>query len=37
VIVTGDRDLLDEPVLRGWLAARGIEVLASAGVLARLE
>lgn len=37
VIVTGDRDLLDDPALRGWLAVRGIEVLAPAEVLARVE
>jgi putative PIN family toxin of toxin-antitoxin system len=36
-IVTGDHDLLDDPGLRGWLAARGIEVLAPAEALTRLE
>ncbi|MFH1474319.1 MAG: putative toxin-antitoxin system toxin component, PIN family [Chloroflexota bacterium] len=36
VIVSGDRDLLDDADLRSWLAARGIEVLTPAEVLARL-
>lgn len=36
VIVSGDRDLLDDAGLRSWLAARGIEVLTPTEVLARL-
>jgi predicted nucleic acid-binding protein len=34
-IVTGDRDLLDDADLRGWLIARGIELLAPADLLER--
>lgn len=35
-IVTGDRDLLDEPELHDWLRARGVEVLSPGAVLAKL-
>jgi len=35
-IVTGDRDLLDDNILRSWLATRGIEVLTPAQTLDRL-
>jgi putative PIN family toxin of toxin-antitoxin system len=35
MIVSGDRDLLDDASLRSWLAARGIEILTPAEVLAR--
>ena len=36
VIVSGDRDLLDDAILRSWLAARGIEIVTPAEMLARL-
>ena len=36
VIVTGDRDLLDDETLVAWLAERGVAVLTPAEVLARL-
>jgi putative PIN family toxin of toxin-antitoxin system len=36
-IVSGDRDLLDDTNLRSWLALRGIEILAPADVLGRLD
>jgi uncharacterized protein len=36
VIVTGDRDLLDDAELRGWLAERGVEVLTPVELVARL-
>lgn len=36
VIVTGDRDLLDDAKVIAWLAARGIVVMTPAGVLAVL-
>lgn len=36
VIVTGDRDLLDEAALVVWLAARGVEVVTPATFAARL-
>jgi putative PIN family toxin of toxin-antitoxin system len=36
VIVTGDRDLLDDPELGEWLRARGIEVLTPAELLTRI-
>jgi putative PIN family toxin of toxin-antitoxin system len=35
-IVTGDAHLLDDPDLRDWLAARGIDVLSPGELLARL-
>lgn len=35
-IVTGDRDLLDEPALRAWLRERRIEPFESSELLARL-
>jgi hypothetical protein len=35
-IVTGDRDLLDDPALRAWLSERSIVVLTPTEVLARL-
>jgi hypothetical protein len=35
-IVTGDRDLVDDAGLRGWLAERGVEVLAPVELVARL-
>jgi putative PIN family toxin of toxin-antitoxin system len=36
VIVTGDRDLLDDAELRAWLTDRGIEVLTPAELVDRL-
>jgi putative PIN family toxin of toxin-antitoxin system len=36
VIVTGDRDLLDDAGLRTWLTDRGIEVLTPAELVDRL-
>ena len=36
VIVSGDRDLLDDAILPSWLAARGIEIVTPAEMLARL-
>ena len=36
VIVTGDRDLLDDAGLRGWLAERGVEVVTPVELVARL-
>lgn len=36
-IVTGDRDLLEDEGLRGWLAERGVELLAPRELLKRLE
>lgn len=36
VIISGDRDLLDDPGLGAWLAERDIEVLTPAGALERL-
>ena len=36
-IVTGDKDLLSDPDLRTWLAARGIQVLTPAALLASLQ
>ena len=36
VIVSGDRDLIDNASVRSWLAARGIEILTAAETLARL-
>jgi predicted nucleic acid-binding protein len=35
-IVTGDRDLLDDPDLRAWLAVRRVDLLAPAALLERL-
>ncbi len=35
-IVTGDRDLLDDADLRAWLAARRVDLLTPAALLARL-
>jgi predicted nucleic acid-binding protein len=35
-IVTGDRDILDDPVRRGWLANRSVAVLTPAELLDRL-
>jgi predicted nucleic acid-binding protein len=35
-IVSGDRGLLDDADLRGWLAARGVEVLTPTALLERL-
>jgi len=32
-IVTGDRDLLDDPALRAWLADRSVAVLTPPGLL----
>ena len=36
VIVTGDRDLLDDAGLRGWLAERGVDVVTPVELVARL-
>jgi len=36
-IVTGDRDLLDEPELRRWLRDRGVELYTPADLLGRLD
>jgi putative PIN family toxin of toxin-antitoxin system len=36
VIVTGDRDLLDDAELRAWLLERGVEVLSPAELVGRL-
>lgn len=36
-IVTGDRDLLDDPGVVSWLAARGIEVIIPAELVRRLN
>ena len=36
VIVTDDRDLLDDAGLRGWLAERGVEVVTPVELVARL-
>jgi uncharacterized protein len=36
VIVTGDRDLLDDAELRAWLLERGVEVLSPAELVERL-
>ena len=36
-IVTGDRDLLDDGVLRAWLSDRGVTVMTSSQVLAQLD
>jgi putative PIN family toxin of toxin-antitoxin system len=35
-IVTGDRDLLDDLELRGWLLERGVEVLTPAELVERI-
>jgi putative PIN family toxin of toxin-antitoxin system len=35
-IVTGDRDLLDDRELRGWLERRGVEVVTPPALLERI-
>ena len=37
VIVTGDRDLLEDEELRAWLTVRDVEVLSPAELLERLS
>jgi len=37
VIVTGDRDLLDDMDLRAWLLARGVEIITAAELMRRLD
>jgi len=36
VIVTGDRDLLDDAALVAWLLERGVEVVTPAELIERL-
>jgi putative PIN family toxin of toxin-antitoxin system len=36
-IVTGDRDLRDDPALRAWLASRGVDLVTPADLLALLD
>jgi putative PIN family toxin of toxin-antitoxin system len=36
-VVTGDRDLLDDPALRAWLASHGVDLVTPADLLALLD